>query len=180
MGAGLILDGKLYSGTSDMAGEIGHIRMEQSGPIGYGKVGSFEGFCSGGGIAQLAKMKVMERLLAGEKVSFCDGIHKIEEINAKIVSDAAKNGDELAKEIYEISGYYLGCGISILIDILNPEVIIVGSIFVRSRELLWDKALQVIEKESLERSKGVCKVVSAELGENIGDYAALAVACNEY
>ena len=48
LGAGLILDGKLYSGTNDMAGEIGHIRLETSGPVGYGKSGSFEGFCSGG------------------------------------------------------------------------------------------------------------------------------------
>ena len=51
LGAGLILDGKLYSGTNDMAGEVGHIRLEKDGPVGYGKEGSFEGFCSGGGIA---------------------------------------------------------------------------------------------------------------------------------
>ena len=57
MGAGLILNGALYSGTNDMAGEIGHIRMEDDGPVGYGKAGSFEGYCSGGGIAQLGRMK---------------------------------------------------------------------------------------------------------------------------
>jgi glucokinase len=55
MGAGLILNGKLYSGTNDMAGEVGHLRMEKDGPVGYGKAGSFEGFCSGGGIARLAR-----------------------------------------------------------------------------------------------------------------------------
>ena len=55
MGAGLILNGKLYSGTNDLGGEVGHMRMEKTGPIGFGKAGSFEGFCSGGGIAQLAK-----------------------------------------------------------------------------------------------------------------------------
>ena len=58
LGAGLILDGKLYAGTNDNAGEIGHIRLSEFGPVGYGKSGSFEGFCSGGGIAQIANMKV--------------------------------------------------------------------------------------------------------------------------
>lgn len=55
LGAGLILDGKLYSGTNDNAGEVGHIRLDNFGPVGYGKAGSFEGFCSGSGIAQLAR-----------------------------------------------------------------------------------------------------------------------------
>jgi len=55
LGAGLILDGKLYTGTNDNAGELGHIRLEDYGPVGYGKAGSFEGFCSGGGIRQLAQ-----------------------------------------------------------------------------------------------------------------------------
>ena len=58
MGAGLILDGRLYAGTNDMAGEAGHMRLAPDGPEGYGKRGSFEGFCSGGGIRQLAQMEL--------------------------------------------------------------------------------------------------------------------------
>ena len=54
LGAGLILNGKLYTGANDMAGEVGHVRAALDGPVGYGKRGSFEGFCSGGGIAQLS------------------------------------------------------------------------------------------------------------------------------
>ena len=60
MGAGLILNGELYTGACDMAGEIGHVRIANYGPVGYGKEGSFEGFCSGGGIAQLGMMKARE------------------------------------------------------------------------------------------------------------------------
>ena len=60
LGAGLILDGKLYRGTNDNAGEIGHVRLEQSGPVGYGKAGSCEGFCSGGGIAQMGVWAMLE------------------------------------------------------------------------------------------------------------------------
>ena len=65
MGAGLILDGRLYSGTNDLAGEVGHMRLEADGPLGYGKAGSFEGFCSGGGIARLAVQMAEAEIQAG-------------------------------------------------------------------------------------------------------------------
>lgn len=179
MGAGLILNGRLYGGANDMAGEIGHVRLSENGPVGYGKAGSFEGFCSGGGIAQLAKTKVLEKLQMGEKVSFCEAVDKLEDLNAKVIGDAAQAGDELAREIYRISGKYLGKGLSILIDILNPEIIVIGSIFARSRNLLWPVACEEIKRECLSISLDKCKVVPAGLGEKIGDYAALAVAAYE-
>lgn len=178
MGAGLILNGKLYSGTNDMAGEIGHIRLESYGPVGYGKHGSFEGFCSGGGIAQLAKIKIMEKLQMGEKVSLCSSVDELDELDAKTIGDAARAGDELAAEIYRICGSYLGRGLSILIDVLNPEIIVIGSIFARSRELLWPAAESIIENEALSYARKVCKVVPGGLGEEIGDLAALSVALN--
>lgn len=180
LGAGLILDGRLYSGTNDMAGEIGHIRLAENGPVGYGKAGSFEGFCSGGGIAQLARIKVTEKLQMGETVSFCSSKEKLDEINAKLVGDAAEAGDKLAKEIYRISGDYLGRGLSILIDILNPEIIVIGSIFARSESLLRDTALEVIDRECISHSRNICKIVPAGLGEELGDYASLAVAVYEH
>lgn len=176
MGAGLILNNRLYSGTNDLAGEIGHIRLSDQGPVGFGKAGSFEGFCSGSGLKQLAKMKVLEKFQIAEDVSFCEGMENLDKLNAKIVADAAGRGDELAKEIFKICGHYLGKGLSILIDILNPQIIVLGSVFARIRELLWPSALEIIEKESLYRSWKVCKIVPAGLGEEIGDYAALAVA----
>ena len=176
MGAGLTLDGRLYSGTNDMAGEVGHIRLENIGPVGYGKAGSFEGFCSGGGVAQLARTMVLEKLQAGEKVSFCAGIDQLGEITAKVVEDATEAGDELAREIYRICGCYLGRGLSILLDVLNPEIIVIGSIFARSKDLMYDAAMEVVRKEALNYSRNACRIVPAGLGERIGDYAALAVA----
>lgn len=68
LGAGLILNGKLYSGTNGMAGEAGHIRLSRFGPVGYGKAGSFEGFCSGNGIAELGKTLANEAFQAGKAV----------------------------------------------------------------------------------------------------------------
>ena len=176
MGAGLILDGKLYSGTDGMAGEIGHIRLSKNGPVGYGKTGSFEGFCSGGGIAQMGKIKANELLNAGNSCGFCKTSDDIEKITAKLIADAAKNGNETAKEIYRISSVKLGQALAIIIDILNPQMIVIGSIYTRCEELIRGAAEAVLEKECLAVSRKSCVISGAALGERIGDYAALSIA----
>lgn len=176
LGAGLILDGKLYSGTNDNAGEVGHIRLDKFGPVGYGKAGSFEGFCSGGGIAQLGYMKALEKAQMGTYPMYFKKGYTQADVTAKTIADAAYAGDETAIEVYNICGEYLGKGLSVIIDILNPQTIVIGSIFARSHNLLWESAKRVIEKEALALSANCCKVVPAELGEQIGDYAAVATA----
>lgn len=176
LGAGLILDGRLYCGANDNAGEVGHIRLGRFGPVGYGKRGSFEGFCSGTGIAKIAKDKVLEQLQMGKHPTLCPDADKLDSLNAKTVADAADAGDKLALEIYAESGRMLGFGLSVLIDILNPQRIIIGGIFTRSRNLLWRHAVEVLEREALPSALSACEVVPAELGEFIGDYAALSVA----
>ncbi|MDR0743585.1 MAG: ROK family protein [Tannerella sp.] len=176
MGSGLILDGRLYAGTNDMAGEVGHVRLERFGPVGYGKAGSFEGFCSGGGLAQLAQTKIYEKFQMGEHVSFCKSLEEIHSISAKTIAEAAYAGDELALEIYRICGHYLGHALSILIDILNPEMIVLGSIYARARQLIEPSMRKVIERETVSYARDVCKIEPAGLGESISDYAALSVA----
>ena len=178
LGAGLILNGALYTGACDMAGEIGHIRLAEYGPIGFGKAGSFEGFCSGGGIAQIGQMVARERLQMGQKVSFCESLDKILSITAKEIAMQAKAGQEDAKEVYNICGKLLGKGLSILIDILNPEKIVLGSVFARSSELLVDAMRAELEKECLPRALAHCEIVPAALQESLGDVAALSVAVN--
>jgi glucokinase len=175
-GAGLILNGKLYSGTNDLAGESGHIRLAEIGPVGFGKAGSFEGFCSGGGIAQLAQIKVREKLQMGKTVSFCKSIEELNNITAKTVAEAAFKGDALAVEIYNICGFYLGRGLSVLIDVLNPEMILLGGIYGRAKGLLETSMHKVIEEEALSLSYKNCKIMPAQLGEKIGDMAALSLA----
>ncbi|MGN0202397.1 MAG: ROK family protein [Candidatus Cryptobacteroides sp.] len=177
LGAGLILDGKLYTGTNDNAGELGHIRLNDFGPVGYGKSGSFEGFCSGGGIKQLAQSLVKERMQMGMKVSWCpDG--NLDRISAKSVAEAANAGDPLASEIYRVSARQLGFGLSIVVDILNPELIVVGSIYSRNESLMRPFVEEVLEREALPLANKVCRIVPAALGDAIGDYAALSVAAN--
>lgn len=176
LGAGIIINGKLYSGTSDMAGECGHVRLADDGPVGFGKAGSFEGYCSGGGIAQIGRAVAKERIAAGETVSFCDTMGDLDKISAKLIAEKAYDGCEDAIEVYDISARNLGRGLSILIDILNPELIIIGSVFTRSEDLFRTEMEKVLKRECLPQALEVCKIVPAELGDKIGDYAALSVA----
>ncbi len=176
MGAGLILNGQLYSGISDLAGEVGHIKLSGTGPVGFGKAGSFEGYCSGGGIAQLAQAKAREKLQMGEQVSYCKSLADLSNITAKSVADAAMQGDEAAIAVYETCSAYLGRALSLLIDILNPELIILGSIYGRSKPLLEAGMMKVIREEAIAVSRQACRIVPAGLSENIGDIAALSLA----
>jgi len=176
MGAGLILNGQLYSGISDLAGEVGHIRLSENGPVGFGKTGSFEGFCSGGGIAQLGQMKAREKLQMGLPVSFCKSIEHLPLITAKSIAGAAYQGDEAAIEVYQICGKYLGKALSLFIDILNPELIILGSIYGRAKSLVEQAMNDVIQQEVYTDSGAACQIVAAGLSENIGDMAALSLA----
>ena len=175
-GAGLILGGRLYTGACDMAGEIGHIRITDNGPVGYGKAGSYEGWCSGGGIAQVAKTAALEQLQMGKTCAFCANYEELETISAKTVADAANAGDALALQVYKTCGTYLGRSLAMLVDLLNPEAIVLGSIYQRCENLLRDTCREVIGKESLPGAAARCKILPAVLGDSIGDIAALAVA----
>ncbi len=178
MGAGLILDGRLYAGTNDMAGEVGHIRLAPDGPVGYGKAGSFEGFCSGGGIAHLARTLAEQHLATGDPPAFCPTRDGLPLVTAEKVGQAAQQGDPLAQEIFEIVARRLGQGLALLVDILNPERIVIGSIYGRQRALLEPVTLYVLREEALPMALSVCTIVPAGLGEQIGDLASLSVALN--
>ena len=176
LGAGLILDGRLYSGTNGNAGEVGHIRLDDDGPIGFGKRGSFEGFCSGGGIARLGFKMALDRAKADTPPAYFTEGMSPSDVSARTIAEAALAGDETAKEVYRISGEHLGRGLAILVDILNPERIVIGSVFARSRELLVEPMQAALCAEALSCSLDVCRVVPAELGDEVGDYAAVAAA----
>ncbi len=158
MGAGLILQDRLYRGSNGLAGEVGHVRMASSGPLCYGKAGSWESFCSGTGISRLYEDKYGVLLTAKE------------------ICDKAEAGDEKALSVIAISSRYLGMGLSLLIDIINPDCIIIGSIYSRSEALFEPMVLEVIKQEALSLSAKQCNVMVSGLGELLGDMAALGVA----
>lgn len=176
MGAGLILNGEIYNGANGNAGEVGHIRLDRFGPVGYGKRGSFEGFASGGGIAQLGKTAAVERLQMGKTTAYCRSYDELDGVTAKKIAEAANDGDETALAVYDLCAEMLGRGLSIIVDILNPERIVIGSIYQRSAHLLRDKTDEVMRRECLSMSYSAVEVVPAELADDIGDRAAIALA----
>ncbi|HZJ87607.1 MAG TPA: ROK family protein [Sphaerochaeta sp.] len=158
LGAGLILDGKLYRGASGLAGEVGHWRMAPDGPECYYKRGSFESFASGCGINGLYKEWYEE------------------DISAKEVCMRALAGEEQANNVIQKSAEMLGSGLALLVDLLNVERIIIGSIYARNIELFAHPMQQVMEAECLSQSLAACEVLPAALGESLGDLAALGIA----
>ena len=167
LGAGLVLDGRLYAGTNDNAGEIGHLRLAPEGPVGYNKEGSAEGFCSGAGIARLAAIRARERGLD-------IGTPSTKEIFAKV-----RAGDPFFTEVLRESAAHLGMILSWTIDLFNPEAIVLGGVYMRNADLFEPLVAPVLEREALPLARQVCRIVPAALSENVGDYAALSVAAME-
>lgn len=176
LGAGLILDGRLYNGTNGNAGEVGHVRLDEDGPVGFGKAGSFEGFCSGGGIARLAWKMALDGVKNNTPPAYYREGMTQSDVSAMTVAEAAKQGDVTALEVYRISAERLGRGLAIIVDVLNPERIVIGSVFARSQELFLDTMQAVLKEEALSCALDVCSVVPAQLGDSVGDYAAIAAA----
>lgn len=160
MGAGLILNGRLYEGASGEAGEVGHLRLRPDGPLGFGKRGSFEGFCSGGGIARLAASMGWPQ----------------PEASLKDIATAAAAGDPLGRKVLDVAGERLGEALALLIDTLNPERIVLGGYFPRCADLLLPAMNRTLAAEALPSALAACRIVPAALGETIGSHAAVAVA----
>jgi len=175
-GAGVIADGRLLSGARGQAGEIGHVRLTASGPVGYNKAGSVEGWVSGGGMAQVAHREVEAALGNGETTALAAKFRGGGVLTAKDVADAANEGDRLAQQILNDTGSRLGEALAILIDLFNPERIVIGGLAMRLGERLLAPARLTMEREALPASAKICRIVPAALGEQIGDVAAICVA----
>ncbi len=175
-GAGVISDGRLLSGASGQAGEIGHVRLTASGPVGYNKAGSVEGWVSGGGMAQVAHQEVESAIRNRRTTALAAKLHDNGLLTARDVADAAQKGDELAQRIIRDTGSRLGEALAILVDLFNPERIVIGGLAMRLGESLLAPARQVMQREALPASAKICQVVPAALGERIGDVAAICIA----
>jgi glucokinase len=165
IGAGIIVNGQILHGASDTAGEIGHWRLAENGPFAYGKKGSWESFASGAGLVQLASSIYPSRW---------NGETPIREL-----VDAMLQDDEEALNVAAAAGAWLGRGLALLIDALNPQVIVLGSLGVVLGERILAPARQVIEKEALPQARTACEILPSVLGSRIGDVAALMAALTQ-
>ena len=166
LGAGMILNGAIYHGTTDSAGEVGHIRLSNQGPTEYGKVGSWEAFACGAGIAKLAHLRNPQ-------------VFPPTITTAEIVRGALA-GDPPALEIIHEVGTWMGKGLAVLVDVLNPELIIIGTLGVLLGELILAPAREVLEKEALPISNRACKILPAQLGSSLMDVGCLMAAFDAY
>ena len=176
MGAGVIAEGRLLCGHTDMGGEVGHIRLTEDGPVGFGKAGSFEGYTSGGGIARQAADLTRKLLAEGKTPAWVRDGHAPEEMDARLMADYARAGDADALAFFGFIGRMLGRGIAQLTDVLNPETIVIGSIFVRCEDLLRAPMEAELKQEAICHSTAKLRVVPAATGEQLGDLASIMVA----
>ncbi|MHB1296551.1 MAG: ROK family protein [Anaerolineae bacterium] len=162
LGGGMILNGAIYRGASDLAGEVGHMRIAPDGPEAYGKRGAWEGYCAGPAFAALAREMFPARWGQGATTP-------------EIVR-LALAGDPDADAVMQTVARYLGQGLAILADVLNPEMIVLGSMAVRLGEALLAPARRAMQAEALPGAYAACRVAPAALGDRIGDVAALCAA----
>lgn len=171
MGAGMVLGGRLYRGREDMAGEIGHVRLMPLGPVGYFKAGSVEGLTSGTALGSIARLRLAEPHAASVLDKF-----PLTGITGRSVGEAAVDGDEFAMAVVRELGDYLGRACAILIDVLNPQRISLGSLALRLGPLLVNAVRESARREALPIAMAACSIDKAVLGDRIQDLATLAVA----
>ena len=176
MGGGVIAEGRLLRGCTDMGGEIGHLRLAEDGPVGFGKAGSFEGFTSGGGMQRQARALTEERIREGRAPAWVRDGHAPEEADARLLAEYARAGDTDAKAFFDHIGTMLGKGLALLTDTLNPEKIVIGSIFVRCEDLLRPAMEAELKREAIPFSLEGLQVVPAQTGEALGDLASIMAA----
>ncbi|MCL6474894.1 MAG: ROK family protein [Firmicutes bacterium] len=169
VGGGLVLDGRLYRGTNDLAGEIGHTTVLLDGPLcGCGKRGCLEALASGPSIARRA------RELAGESPeSLIWQRTSPNEVTAQHVVEAAHAGDTFARFVLAEAGTYMGIGIANVAQILNPERVVLGTIAVKAGDLVLEPLRQALQVHAWSRVREVLQVVPAELGDRAQDLAAV-------
>jgi glucokinase len=166
IGGAIIIDGKLYTGACGSAGEIGHMTIEVNGPrCDCGNFGCLEALASGRAIAREAK----NRLSAGGRSSLTEAVAgKVEDITAKEVATAAQQGDALANDVIKHIATYLGVGMVNLVNIFNPEMIVVGGGVASMGGLLLEPARQVVKERAFPVSAAAVRIVTTELGNDAG------------
>lgn len=174
IGGGIIINGEMYLGTSGSAAELGHMVIDVNGPeCGCGNRGCLEALASGTAIARDA----ISRISKGEKSSLVKMVEgKTGDITAEKVGIAARNGDSLALDVLSQAAWYLGVGMVNLVNIFNPEMIVIGGGVAKLGELLLKPARQVVVEKAFPISAQAVRIVTAQLGDEAGVHGAAAFA----
>ena len=165
IGSGIVLNGKLVRGASNAAGEIGHIKMDMTGgPLcGCGDYGCFEAYASGPAIVTMAKEYISGGKSAKYKEMATDGI-----ITPYVVAQAALQGDAVSVQIFKQMGKIIGTGLSSVINLLNPEKIIIGGGVADAGDILLEPIRKTILDRAMPIQAAAVEVVPAQLANTAG------------
>lgn len=165
IGSGIVINGKLVRGASNAAGELGHIKLQMhEGPLcGCGDHGCLEAFASGPSIVAMAE----EYIMGGKSTKFRE-LASGGEITPFIVAEAAKQGDPVARRIFARIGEYIGFGLSSVVNLLNPEKIIIGGGVADAGDILLDPIKETIKKRAMVVAGSAVEIVPAKLGNTAG------------
>ncbi|MDY6918212.1 MAG: ROK family protein [Chloroflexota bacterium] len=173
IGGGIIIDGKLYSGACGAAGEIGHMIVDDKGPrCKCGNNGCWEVFASGWALAEEAAKQIEAGVMTAVRRHVGGDASKV---TAKAVFEAAQDGDYVAHELVSRAAYYVGVGLVNLVNIFNPELILVGGGLANMGELLLEPAMEVVRERAFQISARTVRVELARLGADAGTLGAVAL-----
>ena len=174
VGGAAITDGILYRGANGGAGEIGHSPIDLDGPqCGCGRYGCLEAFAGRAAIARRASRAL--KLAGGRQMAGRDP----HEVGAQEVIEAGLAGDELARKILEETGEYLGAGISTVVNMLNPDLVVVGGSTMKAGDLILEPAVRVAKRRALSEMAEKVRIVAGDLDEDAGAIGAVALVLRE-
>jgi glucokinase len=177
IGGGVVTNGQIYRGICGSAGEIGHMTIDINGPrCACGNTGCWEALASGTALEREARVKIAEGVKTAipRYAKENDG-----RITAKGIYLAAQDGDKLANELIEQLGFYVGVGLANLINIFNPQLIVISGGISRMGELLLKPARKTIRERAFELSAKAARVEVSSLGYDAGPLGAVALALSE-
>jgi glucokinase len=177
IGGGIVIDGKIYGGAIGAAGEVGHMTIDDDGPIcNCGNRGCWETLASGTALAREAGHRIKEGVQTSI-LEYAEG--DVEKVTAQVIHSAAEQGDGLAKELIARTGYYVGVGLANLINIFNPELIVIGGGLSNIGYMLLEPAFKVAGERAYKEAFQAVRFASAGLGRNSGVLGAAAFALHE-
>ncbi len=178
VGGGLILEGELWRGASGLAGEIGHMVVEPNGePCRCGGHGCLEAYASATAVVREARKVILDGRIEGPPFGL---MRDPETLTAQDISDAASRGDPLAQAILARAGRYLGVAFTSLINVFNPELIVVGGGMAQAGELILGPAREEVRQRAFRPLAESTRVVLSPLGELAGAVGAAGLALRRY
>jgi glucokinase len=177
IGGGIVLQGRIYHGVSDVAGEIGHMTIDSTGrKCKCGNYGCLEAYASGPAIA----LRAVEGIEAGVETSLTEMVNgDFHKLTAATVYEAAVEGDAYATEVMKDTARFLGAGVGNIINVLNPEMVVIAGGVTRAGEHLFGPLRAEVRRRAFRSAEERCRIVSAELPGTAGVVGAAAVFKNE-